>query len=225
MTAVRVREPARAATSRRSPAAVRLVWLHLRSRRAPSAVAALAVIAFFFWAVVANHWTLGASGRTTMELPMLFEGCTAAVIAITTHSPFGEPERATGRWLPFLRLGVVLALCGLAIGLLALAAAIANGPGAYLDGGTLPLVRNVLGMTGIGLLLVPVTGGLLGWAGPLAFIAISEFTLIAQYTTPLTWPARPPEDRGGWIAAMAVFAVGLVAYTFRGARNRLTDSV
>lgn len=224
MTAVEVREPVPVSTSLRTSAAVRLVWLHARSRRVPSAVAALAVIAVALWAVLTFHWTLGTRGQDTTELPMIFEGCTAAVIAIAAHSPFGEPERATGRWLPFLRLGVVLALSGLAIGLLALAAAVANGLGANLAGGALPLVRNVLGMTGIGLVLVLFTGGLLGWVGPLGYIAISEFALIANYSTPLTWPARPPEDRGGWIAAMAVFAVGLVAYTLRGARNRITDT-
>jgi hypothetical protein len=223
MTAVDVREPAPVSTSWRSPAAVRLVWLHVRSRLVPSAVAALAVIAVALWAVLTFHWTLGARGQDTTELPMIFEGCMAAVIAVTTHSPFGETERAAGRWLPFLRPGVALALCGLAIGFLALAAAIANGPGANLAGGTLPLVRNILGMTGIGLVLVLLTGGLLGWAGPLAYIAISEFALIANYSTPLTWPARPPTDRGGWIAAMVVFAVGLVAYTLRGARTRLSE--
>lgn len=224
MTAVRVREPAPAATSGRSPAAVRLVWLHSRSRRVPSAAVALAVIAVAFWAILTYHWTLGASGQTTAELPMILEGSAAAVIAIAAHSPFGEPERATGRWLPFLRLGVVLALCGLAIGLLALAAAIADGPGSYLDGGTLALIRNVLGMAGIGLIVSLVTGGLVAWAGPLAYVAISEFTLIAGYTTPLTWPARPPADRGGWIAAMAVFAVGLALFTIRGPRTRLSDN-
>ena len=32
--------------------------------------------------------------------------------------------------------------------------------------------------------------------------------------------ARPATDRGGWIAAMIVFAIGLAAYTLRGPRVR-----
>ena len=35
---------------------------------------------------------------------MIIEAGAAAVIAVTAHSPFGETERATGRWLPYLRL-------------------------------------------------------------------------------------------------------------------------
>jgi len=175
------------------------------------------------WAVLTFHRTLGADSRDTTPLPMVLEGCAAAVIAATTYSPFGEAERATGRGLPILRLCSALVLCGLAIGSLAAAAAIANAPGAQLSGGILPVVRNVLGMTGIGLVVVLVTGGLLGWAGPLAYVAVCEFALIANYSTPLAWPARPPADRGGWIAAMVVFAAGLVAYTVRGARSRVSE--
>ena len=43
----------------------------------------------------------------------------AAIIAVTTYGPFGEPERATGRWLPWLRLGAALALTAAAFGALA----------------------------------------------------------------------------------------------------------
>ena len=95
---------------------------------------------------------------------MIIEGCAAAIIAVTAHNPFGEPERATGRWLPFLRLGTALALCGAAIGLLALAAAAAYHPqtGVYLATGVLGIAENVMGFAGIGLITSLVTGGLAG---------------------------------------------------------------
>jgi hypothetical protein len=199
----------------------RLAWLHLRSRRAPSALVLLAACGAVWWASLAHHWLPG-TGHAADELPMILEGCAAGIIAATTHSPFGEPERATGRWLPFLRAGLALVLCGAAIALFALGAAAAYNPraGVYLAGGTLPVARNVLGMTGMGLLLSLVTGGLIAWIGPLAFTAISQFALVANYSEPLTWPARPPADRGGWIAAMVVFAVGLIAFAVRGPRVR-----
>ena len=72
-------------------------------------------------------------------------------------------------------------------------------------------------MTGIGLVFCLVTGA---WVAPLAFTATSQFALIANYSEPLTWPTRPPADRGGGIAAMVVFAVGLVAFTISGPRIR-----
>ena len=46
----------------------------------------------------------------------------ASVVSVTTHSPLGEPERATGRWLPWLRLGTVLALTGAGCAALAVGA-------------------------------------------------------------------------------------------------------
>jgi hypothetical protein len=64
----------------------------------------------------------------------------------------------------------VLALCGAAIGFFALGAAAAYDPraGVSLAGGILPVVRNVLGMTGIGLTFCLVTGALIAWIGPVA---------------------------------------------------------
>jgi DNA-directed RNA polymerase specialized sigma24 family protein len=35
--------------------------------------------------------------------------------------------------------------------------------------------------------------------------------------------ARPPADRGAWICASVVFAVGLLLFTIRGPRTRLSD--
>jgi hypothetical protein len=202
-------------------AARHLAWLHLRSRQVPAALAALAGCAMVLWAALTYHWWHGASQAAT-ELPMIIEGCAAAIIAVTAHNPFGEPERATGRWLPFLRLGTALALCGVAIGLLALAAAAAYDPQArvYLDTGVLGVAENVMGFAGVGLICSLVTGGLLAWTGPLGYLAICQFALVASYSEPLTWAARPATDRGGWITALVVFAIGLAAFAIRGPRVR-----
>jgi hypothetical protein len=205
----------------RVPAVLRLLWLHLRSRRVPSALVALLACGVALWAALEYHWWYGAGNRPE-EIPNLLEACAAAIIGVTTHSPFGEPERATGRWLPFLRPAVVLALCGAAIGFLALGAAVAYDPkaGVGLINGMLPVARNLLGFTGVALLFSLAIGGLLSWIGPLAYVLICQCAAIANYSEPLTWASRPPADRGGWIAAMVVFAVGLAAFTIRGPRLR-----
>ena len=90
----------------------------------------LAVCAAALRAVV--HWQLTSGGALTQQTPMIIEAAAAVVIAVTTHGPFGEAERATGRWLPYLRLGAALALTGVAIGLLQLGVT-----GAALNGGVL----------------------------------------------------------------------------------------
>jgi hypothetical protein len=205
----------------RVPPAARLAWLHLRSRRVPSALVALLACGVVLWAALEYHWWYG-TGNAADELPDLLAACAAAIIGVTTHSPFGEPERATGRWLPFLRPALILALCGAAIGFLAAGAAVAYDPqaGIGLVNGMLPVARNLLGFTGVALLFSLVIGGLLCWIGPLAYVLICQCAAIANYSEPLTWASRPPTDRGGWIAAMVVFAVGLVAFTIRGPRIR-----
>jgi hypothetical protein len=206
-----------APAARRLAAGARLAWLHLRSRRVPSAVLALALLAGALRAML--HWHLMSGGTLDQQGPMVIEAGAAVLIAITTHSPFGEAERATGRWLPYLRLGAALALTGIAIGALQLGAT-----GASLPGGVLVLARNVIGVTGIGLLAALVTGGLLAWIAPLGYVGFAEYALNEAWRNPWTWPVRPPADRGAWICAALVFAVGLAAVTFRGARTSLADN-
>jgi len=220
-SATRTRYVAPSAAGSAWLAGAHLTWLHLRSRQVPGALAALAGCAVVLWTALTFHWWHGA-GLAATELPMLIEGCAAAIIVVTAHNPFGEPERATGRWLPFLRLGTALALCGAAIGLLALGAAAAYRPQAsvYLLSGVLGIAENVMGFAGVGLICSLVTGGLLAWTGPLAYMAICQFALVASYSEPLTWAARPATDRGGWIAATVVFAIGLAVFTVRGPRVR-----
>jgi hypothetical protein len=219
VTTTDVQKPAvPAAPARSQPApGLRLVWLHWRSRRVPAAVLALAVCGGVLRAALEWGWLFRA-GHFAQEFPMIIEGGAAAVLVITTHSPFGEPERTASRWLPYLRLVTVLAMTGVAIGVLQLAVT-----GASLDGGILVMARNVIGVTGIGLLSSLVTGGLLAWVLPMAYIAFAEYALLESWTNPWTWPVRPPADRGAWLCACAVFAAGVVAFTIRGARTRLAD--
>jgi hypothetical protein len=155
VTTAEVRKPSATPAPQASPvpSGLRLAWLHLRSRRAPGAVLALAVCGAALRAAVRWNWTFN-SGPYAQQVLMIIEAGAAVVVVVTTHGPFGEPERATGRWLPYLRLGAVLALTGVAIGMLQLAVT-----GASLNGGVLQLARNVIGIAGIGLLCSLVTGG------------------------------------------------------------------
>ena len=206
-----------AGAARRIPAGIRLTWLHLRSRRVPAGVLAFAGCGAVLHAALHWHWTFN-SGPYAQQVPMIVEAGAAAVIAVTAHSPFGETERATGRWLPYLRLFAAAGMCGLAIALLQLGAA-----GQSLNEGVLVLARNVIGITGIGLLCSLVTGGLLAWTLPMGYMLFCQYALLEAWTAPWTWPVRPPADRGAWICACAVFAAGLLLFTILGPRTRLSD--
>ena len=154
-------------------------------------------------------------------MPLIFEAGAAAAIAVTTASPIGEPERATGRWLPFLRLATALALT---------AAAQARwpppGPARTWPAAPLDVLRNVAGMTGIGLLCAAALGGGLAWAGPLGYLVVGAYGLYTQWhgpalTTPWIWPARPPHDLGAAVCAALVFAIGIAVITrARSPRSR-----
>jgi hypothetical protein len=201
-------------------AVTRLVRLYAVSRRVPAAAAAIAACAIGLRIALIGHW----DAYGALQLPLVFEAAAATAVAATAASPFGEPERATGRWLPFLRLAAAAALTAVAAGALAAAA----GTGAHLAGGTLDVLRNVAGITGIGLLCAAVVGGRLSWTGPTAYLVAGVYALYTQWhgpalTTPWLWPARPPHDLGGALCAGLVFAAGLAVITLRGTRDRLGD--
>ena len=206
-----------ATAARRIPGGPRLAWLHLRSRRVPAGILALALCGGLLHAALHWHWAFN-SGPYAQQVPMIIDAGAAAVIAVTAHSPFGETERSAGRWLPCLRLFAAAVMCGLAIALLALGAT-----GQSLNDGVLVLARNVIGITGIGLLCSLVTGGLLAWTLPMGYMVFCQYALLSAWAAPWTWPVRPPADRGAWICACAVFAAGLLLFTVRGPRTRLSD--
>jgi hypothetical protein len=220
MTAAEVLKPPAAptGTTPRHPSAIRLTWLHLRTRRVPAAVLALAACGALLHAALHWHWAFN-SGPYAQQVPMIIEAGAAAVIAVTAHSPLGETERATGRWLPYLRLLATIGLSGLAILALQLGAASEN-----LNDGIAVLARNVIGFTGLGLACSLITGGLLAWTLPLGYMAFCQYALLEAWTAPSTWPVRPPADPGAWICAGAVFAAGLLLFTIRGPRTRLSDN-
>jgi hypothetical protein len=217
MTAAGIhRSPAGAAAVpalRPAVASLRLARLYLVSRRTPAALGLLGGLGALLWVALRWHWNISGGPAAQLLIPLTIETGAAAIIAVTTYGPFGEPERATGRWLPWLRLAAAVALTGLAFGALAAAAG-----GGALPGGTLALLRNLTGMTGTGLLSAAVLGGAFGWTGPMAYWLATESVLAAGWTTPWIWPARPPHDRGAAICAALVFAAGLTVVTVRGAR-------
>jgi len=194
---------------------VRLARLYATSRRVPAAVTAIVACALGLRIALAGHWdSYGA-----LQLPLVFETAAATAIAATAASPLGEPERLTGRWLPWLRLAATLALTAVAIGALA-----AAGTGTHLAGGTLDAARNLAGIAGIGLLCAATISGGLAWIGPAAYLIPGAYALYTQWhhpalTTPWLWPGRPPHDLGAAVCAGLVFAAGAAVITVRGARD------
>jgi hypothetical protein len=187
------------------------VALHATSRRVLTCLIVLAACAIALR--TALHWLPG-TGVYSRQIPLTIEAAAAAVIGVTTRSPFGEAERATGRWLPFLRLGTCLALAAAAVGALA-----AGSASAHLAGGTMAILRDLAGFTGIALLTAVLVGGALSWIGPIAYLGVTLPALTSGWATPWVWPARPPHDHGAALCAALVFAAALALITLRGARD------
>ncbi len=194
-------------------AGLRLARLYLVSRRVPTTLVALAACGVALRVELQQHWLSGG-----LILPLLIEAGAAALVAVACGGPFGDPERATGRWLPWLRLGAALGLTAVAFGAFAAGAAAAHQPGGYLT-----VLRNLAGITGIGLLSAAVVGGALAWVGPMAYAVLAGVALHDTWRTPWMWPARPPEDHGAALCAGLVFVAGMVVVTVRGARDSIHE--
>jgi hypothetical protein len=218
MTATGVQDPAAGASpapaARAGLAVLRLPWLYLVSRRVPVTMSLVAGLAALTWSSLHWHWGIAGGPAAQAFIPLTFETGAAAVVAVTTYGSFGETERATGRWLPYLRLGAAVALTAVAYGALA-----AGATGGQLPGGALALLRNLTGIIGIGLVCAAALGGAFGWTGPLAYLLVTEVALTGKPTTPWVWAARPPHDLGGALCAALVLVAGITFFTLVGARD------
>jgi hypothetical protein len=217
MMVLAARSAARLRGSSSSAGLPRLVWLHAVGRRVPGTVAVLVACAGVLRVILASRWVV-PGGPGSAQLPVMIEGAAAAVVVVTTYNPFGESERATGRWLPWLRAGTALAVTAAAIGVLAVAVA-----GAALPGGDLAMMRNTAGAAGLGLLCAGGLGGLLAWVAPLAYTVVAEIAIGERWTSPWIWPARAGLDRGAAICAGLAFGAGIVLIAVRGARDSVHD--
>jgi hypothetical protein len=196
-------------------AGFRLARLYLISRHVPMALALLAGLGALLAASLYWHWNIAGGAAAQQFIPLTIESGAAAVIAVTTYGPFGDIERAVGGWLPRLRSGAAVTLTAVALGSLAAGAAAGAMPG-----GTLALLRDLGGITGVGLLSAAVLGGAFGWVGPMGYLLTTEAGLARGTATLWIWPSRTPHDRGAAICAALLFAVGLMLVTVLGPRGR-----
>jgi hypothetical protein len=196
-------------------ALLRLGRLHATSRRIPMAVGLHGAFGALFAIGLHFHWTVAGGPAAQLLLQLTVVSGVGSVTAVCTYGPFGEAERATGRWLPWLRLAAATALTATAFGALAAGA----GAGAV-PSGNLGLLRDVAGTTGLGLLTSAILGGAFGWTGPMAYYLITEVALTGHPTTPWIWAARPAHDVGAGLCASLVLVAGLLAVTLSHGRDR-----
>jgi hypothetical protein len=193
-----------------TPVSGRLLWLHLLSRRTPLALILVIAVAVLLRAV--QPWTEG-TGEFAGMLPLVLAVAAAAVIANSTHSPLGEPERATYP-LPWLRLIQVTAFLLAAAGLLGLA---------RLGHDPLAAIRNLGGFTGLALITAAVISAPLSWITPLAYAIYCGGPIDIQAVTLWSWPALPSSNDTAALIALLLLGAGVTAITRAGARDRHAD--
>jgi hypothetical protein len=190
---------------------MRLLTLYLRSRLADRALGLLLLsgVIDLLWL---HHFPPHEIWRTLamVVIPLL----PAVVIGAGARSPFGDIERCASRPMGPIRLGHLLALALVAALVLLGASTIING------GIERELVRNLAGYLGLSLLAAWLLGTGISWALPLAYATLA-FILLPE--NPLAWPARYPLDARSLAVAASLLALGLLAVTLRGSRDKAEE--
>jgi hypothetical protein len=188
----------------------RLLRLHLLSRRAPLALILITAIAAILRG--AQPWTEGP-GEFAGMLPLVLAVAAAAVVATSTVSPFGEPERATYplRWL---RLIHIMTLLLAAAGLLGLA---------RLGHDPLSAIRNLAGFTGMALLTAAVISAPLSWITSLAYAIYCGGPMDIRQVTLWSWPALPSSNHTATLFALLLLGAGVITITHFGAHDHHAD--
>jgi hypothetical protein len=194
---------------------LRLIRLHLNSRRTPHALVLLAAIAAILHA---SHPVTKDAGLQSQVTLMLLTAAAAAVIAASARAPFGEPEHTASSSLPTLRLTHLTVLTTAATATLATAAWTAT------YGMSPPaILRNAIGLTGMALLTAALLGAHLAWTTPLAYVIYCSGQLDQQTSNLWTWPTQPASNHTATAIAAALLASGITSVALSGARDHRTD--
>ncbi|MEU0113568.1 hypothetical protein ABZ137_07500 [Streptomyces bobili] len=188
--------------------------LYARSRALPWALAALAgTVALAGWAALRTG-TAADPGRVR-ALVALAPMLAAAVIGASLYAPFDELDRTAVRpWWP-RRLAHLLAPAAVAGALLTLTVlddGLALGPA--------PLLRNLLGCTGITAAAAVLLGARLSWLPVLGYVGavIPAAGVGGRAVTVWAWPVQPGDRPWAWLTAVTAFLLGTALYAARGAR-------
>lgn len=185
------------------------LWLLARQRRAPVAAIGLIVVVVVGVLLGPTAVRAGSLQPITVPVVVLLPVAAACLIAITTVSTMPELERTADRPMTVVRL--LLLLLALLLPTTALLALVTAGSVGHL--GPPATVRNLLGLTGLGLLGVAVLDGSFGWLPPcvlagLAFIVGARGDGTAH---PWAFVIRPNNDLIAFTTAVVLLLAGTIA--------------
>lgn len=187
---------------------MRWATLYARSRQLPAAFAALLVATLGVWLLGRDSWNVVSVVLT------LTAGIAVAAIGLSGQD--ADLDRAAALPWPVRRFAH-LVLVGVVAGALVLGV---QQLGADVVDMSI-IVRDAAGLAGLAGLAATVAGGQFGWTLPLVWCAISPFVPNdgSTGTRVTAWLLQPAGSTAATWTAVALTAVGVVAYTGWGGRR------
>lgn len=207
----------------------RLLRAYVTSRRLPGYwLMLLILLGMVVWG---GDWGQNHAPTTLRMLVFLLPVATASVIGVSLWSPFGEPERAAGSWLPLGRYLHLMTLIALAL-LINRVAVETWAPDGDTGQWTAYLLRHTFALTGVALLTAAILDSRLSWIGP-ALIAmpglVVGYVRVEQamsegrevqffYDSSTHLMLRPHDSLLAAGVAIGLFVAGVVTVVWHGER-------
>jgi hypothetical protein len=188
----------------------RWLWLYLRSRRVPAAVAGSAGAV----AVVAAAWSgMMQQAEVAAGLGVLTTALAAAPLGPTLAGSDPALEKTAALPWPPRRVAHLIACCAVVAGLLAAGRVVGA------DFGPVPvLLRNAAGLIGLIGLGAALAGARAAWQVPIVWAALASFTATPggpRWRQVALWMVQEPGNRAAAVTAGTFLLAGLVAYAVR----------
>lgn len=189
--------------------------LYLRSRQIAATTGALTLIAAVGWFLGSRSIQLREDSARAVPWAVLLPLASAIVIIYSARSPMNEFERAAMRSMPFVRVLHLSALLLLSVFATWLVLRGVSGATSLVAG-----LRNLVGFSGLGLLMARAFGARLGWLLPAgwAFCALStggDGMWVGLYS----WPIQPNGDSRAASLAAAFLVLGVYVVCAWGTRE------
>jgi hypothetical protein len=199
---------------------MKLLWLFARTRGLPWAIAGLLTVFAVGIGLGQKRMVLRYGSDAGIPYAILLPVLSASMVAAASKSSMHGFERASARPMPMYRCVALAALLVFtAVGLWIVTR------GLPAPTGSTSTIRNLSGLTGLGLISARLFGGRLAWIFPCTLIVmvVSLTSSVDTANSLWVWPVKPDKDFASMLIAACLFVIGAALVAAGGTREDIGE--